>query len=319
VPKHQQADLYRLRDGCGDFSRLTRGAESDRLPGVQAKAFVDEGRRAIRGGSSAKRVVSAIAIGVSLACQGPGSTPNHADADLIAELARDTTIIEQSDRSPDMAALTRLLDRLGIHSDQRLARDEADCVVKGKQAMSSPTVSCRIRAGAEPLRLHIVADSTGYQELQVLNGDSVMQRIDLIDFERPDSAAYALYAEDLDGDESREVIMQRFAGATGNTGFTVWRADPAARRLTEDSAMSAMTRLIRVPGRPCVYEAWNTSVYDHASLIECYLDKKWKQVWESSTDASRVPNRIVRQLQVMVRDTLRLIRADTQDRDVPAR
>ena len=38
--------------------------------------------------------------------------------------------------------------------------------------------------------------------------------------------------------------------------------------------MSAMTRLIRVPGRPCVYEAWNTSVHDHASLIECYLDKK---------------------------------------------
>jgi hypothetical protein len=257
------------------------------------------------------RYIAAFAVTASLACQGRGSSRRANQFDLIAELAHDTTIIEQPDRAPDMEALTRLLDRIGIHFDQRLAGTETDCLVKGKQALSSPTVSCRIRAGGEPLVLHIVADTTGYEELQVLNGDKIAQHIDLTEFERPDSAAPALYAEDLDGDEAREVIMQRFAGATGNTGFTVWRADPIAHHLAPDSAMSTMTGIIRMPGRPCVYQSWNMSARDHASLIECYLHKQWKQVWESSTDASRAPSGIVRELRVMLRDTLRLIRVDT--------
>jgi hypothetical protein len=158
---------------------------------------------------------------------------------------------------------------------------------------------------------HIVVDTSGYRELQVLNGAEVVQHIELIDFERPDSAARSLYAEDLDGDGLREVIMQRFAGATCNTGFIVWRADLAARHLVEDSAMSAMSGLIRMPGRPCVFQSWNTSVYDHVSLIECYLYKRWKRVWETSTDSDRAPNGIVREVKVSVNDTLRLIRTDT--------
>ncbi|HJQ11047.1 MAG TPA: hypothetical protein VJ840_08450 [Gemmatimonadaceae bacterium] len=255
-------------------------------------------------------IVASIGVALSLACRRESSQQSNAD-DLVAQLAQDTTIIEQSDRSPDTDALSRLLERIGIPFDQRLARSERDCLVTGKHALSSPTVSCGIREGAEPAKLHIVADSTGFNELQVLNGAQVVQHIDLAEFERPDSAAAALYAEDLDGDGAREVIMQRFAGATGNTGFTVWRADPVAHHLTPDSAMTAMAGLIRMPGRPCVLQSWNTSAYDHVSMIECYLDKQWKKVWVTSTEAIRASNRIARQLEVLVRDTLRLIRADT--------
>lgn len=50
VPKHQEADLHRLRNGCGDLSRVTDRAESNRLPGMQAAALVDEGRRTVRSG-----------------------------------------------------------------------------------------------------------------------------------------------------------------------------------------------------------------------------------------------------------------------------
>ena len=246
-----------------------------------------------------------------LECQGGKSSPPANHPDLIPELARDTTIIVRSDRVPDIAALGRLLDRLGIHFNERLARSETDCLVNGKQALASPTVSCRIRDGVEPLLLHILADTAGYRELQVLNGAQIVQHIDLADFERPDSAARALYAADLDGDDAREVIMQRFAGATGNTGFTVWRVDPVARRLKEDSTMSAMSTLIRMPGRPCVYQSWNTSAYDNVALIDCYLDKRWRRVWETSMEWERGPNRIVRKQKVMVGDTVRLIRADT--------
>ena len=257
-----------------------------------------------------RSTIAVIAIAASIACQTRDWSQPANDDHLIAELARDTTIIEQPDRSPDSVALSRLLDRLGVPFEQRLANSDRDCVVPGKQALFSPTISCRIREG-QSLQLHIVADSTGYEELQVLNGTRAVQHIDLTDFERPDSMAPALYAEDLDGDGAREVIMQRFAGATGNTGFTVWRADPSAQRLTPDSAMSAMPTLIRMPGRPCVLESWNTRVYDNVSLIECYLDKRWKKVWQTSTESVRDANVIARRLEVMVRDTLRVIRADT--------
>lgn len=246
-----------------------------------------------------------------LACQ-PRESPNTTKPDdLVAELARDTTIIEQPEHAPDIAELGRLLERIGIPYDQRLADTATDCTLTGKQALSLPTASCRIRSDAEPMGLRIVSDSSGYRELQVLDGAAIAQRIDLTDFERPDLATRAFYAEDLDGDRAREVIMQRFAGATGNTGFTVWRADPAAHRLTPDSAMSAMAGLQRMPGRPCVLEGWNTSAYDHVSLIECYLDKRWSTVWQTSTESIRAGNAIVRQLRVRVRDSLRLIRADT--------
>lgn len=257
------------------------------------------------------RYVAAIGIATIMACQSRQASQSTKPDALIAELARDTTIVEQPDRTPDSAALNRLLDRIGIPFEQRLARNDLDCVTTGKQALDSPTVSCRIRDGVESLKLHIVADSSGYEELQVLKGNQVAQRIDLTDFERPDSTAPALFAEDLDGDGAREVIMRRFTGATGNTGFTVWRADPSAHRLTADSAMSSMTGVIRMPGRPCVFQSWNTSVYDHVSVIECYIAKHWKPVWQSSTESMRNRTAIVRQLKVMVRDTLRLIRADT--------
>jgi len=257
------------------------------------------------------RLLLALILAAVLACRVRNEPSTTKSDDLVAELARDTTIIEQSDRAPDTAALGRLLERIGIPFEERLARTDMDCVLTGKQALSSATVSCRIRTGVEPLRLQIVADSSGYQELHVLDGTEIAQRIDLSEFERPDSGARALYAEDLDGDGAREVVMQRFAGATGNTGFTVWRADPAAHRLTGDSAMSAMTGLMRMPGRPCVLEGWNTSVYDHVSLIECYLGKRWQTVWETSAEAIRARKAIARQLKVRVRDTLRLISADT--------
>jgi hypothetical protein len=258
--------------------------------------------------------VAAIGIATAIACQSRQPSQSAKADELVADFARDTTIIEQPDRLPDSAALSRLLDRIGIPFEQRLARNDLDCVTTGTRALFSPTISCHIRDGVEPMKLHIVADSSGYEELQVLDGTAIAQRIDLTDFERPDPTAPALFAEDLDGDEAREVIMRRFTGATGNAGFTVWRADPTAHILTPDSAMSSMTGAIRMPGRPCVFQSWNLGVYDHVSVIECYLAKQWKPVWQSSTESTRTTNKIVRRLKVMVRDTLRLIRADTLPR-----
>jgi hypothetical protein len=255
--------------------------------------------------------IAAFVIEVAAGCQARQTAQRATQDSLVADLARDSSIIEQADRAPDTPALSRMLDRIGIPFQERLANTDVDCLVRGKQAISSFSVSCRICDGAEPLRLHVVADSSGYDELQVLDGGQIAQRIDLAEFERPDSAAAALYAEDLDGDGAREVIMQRFAGATGNTGFTVWRSDLAGPRLVEDSAMSQMSDLVRFPGRPCIYQSWNTSAYDHVSVIECYLDKKWKAVWETSTVWLRTSNAVARELKLMVGDTLRVIRADT--------
>jgi hypothetical protein len=105
--------------------------------------------------------------------------------------------------------------------------------------------------------------------------------------------------------------MQRYAGATGNYGSTVWRADPLAHRLTQDSAMSAMSELIRMPGRPCILQTSNISARDHQSKIDCFLDGEWRTVWTSSTEWLRESHRIVRNLEVVIEDTLRLIRIDT--------
>ena len=56
MPKHQEVDLHRLRNGCGDLSRLADRAKPHRLSCVQTAALVDEGRRPVRGGSTTKRV-----------------------------------------------------------------------------------------------------------------------------------------------------------------------------------------------------------------------------------------------------------------------
>ena len=83
-------------------------------------------------------------------------------------------------------------------------------------------------------------------------------------------------AIDLDADGRRDLLVGRFWGATGNTGYDVWRFDPSTRRFAPDSALSTLVNPSPIAGRPCVSTYSNSSVADDGMGIYCLHAARWR-------------------------------------------
>jgi hypothetical protein len=259
---------------------------------------------------AACRYASVVAAVAFWACQPSPGPAVHSDSAVLASIMRDTANLEQADRGPEMDALNRALGLIGIPYDSRLATDTQTCLTRGSELAGPGPISCEVANRAPPVVLRMVTDSGQPEKLEVLQGAAAVQSFDLLEFERPRPESPALYAEDLDGDGVREIVLQKFAGATGNRGYGVWRVDTATHRIALDSAMSTFTSMLRIRGRPCVMGGWNMSAYEHTSVIRCYVKGRWQDVWSTETglDSSHA---LVRTATVRLNGVEHVIRHDT--------
>jgi hypothetical protein len=119
-------------------------------------------------------------------------------------------------------------------------------------------------------------------------------------------------AIDLDADGWRDLLVGRFWGATGNTGYDVWRFDPSSRRFAPDSALSTLVNPSPIAGRPCVSTYSNSSVADDGMGIYCLHAARWR-LDSAETHTWLRDSHVIRH-DVMVRRGDSLVRVRTETR-----
>lgn len=119
-------------------------------------------------------------------------------------------------------------------------------------------------------------------------------------------------AIDLDADGWRDLLVGRFWGATGNTGYDVWRFDPAARRFVTDSALSTLVNPSPIPGQPCVSTYSNSSVADDGVGIYCLYAGRWRLDSAETHTWLRDSNAIRHDVMARRGDSLVLVHTETK-------
>jgi hypothetical protein len=121
-----------------------------------------------------------------------------------------------------------------------------------------------------------------------------------------------LRALDLDADGDRDLLLGTTWGATGNTGYAVWRFDAASRRFVGDSVLSTLTNLRPVPGRPCVFTSNKGSAVDGGSGLYCLHDGRWLLDSAETTTSDRDAHTIVHERLARRGDSLVLLDRSTR-------
>jgi hypothetical protein len=120
-------------------------------------------------------------------------------------------------------------------------------------------------------------------------------------------------AIDLDADGWRDLLVGRFWGATGNTGYDVWRFDPSSRRFAPDSALSTLVNPSPIAGRPCVSTYSNSSVADDGMGIYCLHATRWRLDSAETHTWLRDSHAIRHDVMVRRGDSLVLVRTETRN------
>ena len=117
---------------------------------------------------------------------------------------------------------------------------------------------------------------------------------------------------DLDADGWRDLLVGRFWGATGNSGYDVWRYDSASRRFVLDSTLSTLVNPTPVRGRPCVSTHSNSSVADDGMGVYCLHSGRWRLDSAESHTWLRDSNAIRHDIMTRRGDSLVIVRSETK-------
>jgi hypothetical protein len=117
---------------------------------------------------------------------------------------------------------------------------------------------------------------------------------------------------DLDADGWRDLLVGRFWGATGNTGYDVWRFDSISHRFIVDSTLSTLVNPDPVSGRPCVSTYSNSSVADDEMGVYCLHSGRWRLDSGESHTWLRDSNAIRHDIIARRGDSLVLVRSETK-------
>lgn len=276
--------------------------------------------------SIVRRALSALAL--LGACRAAGS--GHAR--LIDELAGDTTIVFTPAGPPTESAIGRLLDRLGIPSNPRLAAVDSGCVLGERADVSRPgntldqrlpreqRVVCQLRDDLPAIEITLYVDeASGWPDSLSLwasprrSGAEPLQTVRDLDVESsyPRATRY-FFAVDLNGDGTREVLLMHDAGATGNKTFLVWQFDTASKRLVIEARPEAETP-VRLHGRPCVRQQRNGGAagLTHTDRLSCWTGAAWESVWWNVGEYLSGIDAVRRQVGVRVGGVEHTVRDDT--------
>jgi hypothetical protein len=173
-----------------------------------------------------------------------------------------------------------------------------------------PTLSLRLVAAVgssyPSIDSIIVLDRDSVRVLQVLarlHGESEAPLPHFTDVVR---------AMDLDADGSRDLLVGRFWGATGNTGYDVWRFRPSLRRFVADTALSQLSNPHPIPGRPCVATHSNSSVNDDGIGVYCLHEGRWRLDSAVTNTWNRDAGTITRETAVRRGDSLVRVGMETR-------
>ena len=117
---------------------------------------------------------------------------------------------------------------------------------------------------------------------------------------------------DLDADGWGDLLVGRFWGATGNTGYDVWRFDSSSHRFVVDSTLSTLVNPDPIPGRPCVSTFSNSSVADDEMGVYCLHAGRWRLDSAESHTWLRDSNAIRHDIVARRGDSLVIVRSETK-------
>ena len=117
---------------------------------------------------------------------------------------------------------------------------------------------------------------------------------------------------DLDADGWRDLLVGRFWGATGNSGYDVWRFDSTSRRFAFDSTLSTLVNPTPVAGGPCVSTYSNSSVADDVIGVYCLHSGRWRLDSAESHTWMRDSNAIRHDIMARRGDSLVIVRSETK-------
>ena len=152
----------------------------------------------------------------------------------------------------------------------------------------------------------VFASSDSSRPLQVLHrvaGDAEMPLPHFTDVVR---------TIDLDADGWRDLLVGRFWGATGNTGYDVWHFDSTSHRFIVDSTLSTLVNPDPVAGRPCVSTYSNSSVADDDMGVYCLHSGHWRLDSGESHTWLRDSNAIRHDIIARRGDSLVIVRSETK-------
>jgi hypothetical protein len=150
----------------------------------------------------------------------------------------------------------------------------------------------------------VFASSDATRPLQVLRrGDGEMPLPHFTDVVR---------TIDLDADGWRDLLVGRFWGATGNSGYDVWRFNATSRRFVLDSTLSTLVNPDPVPGRPCVSTHSNSSAADDEMGVYCLHAGRWRLDSTESHTWLRDSNAVRHDISARRGDSLVIVRSETK-------
>lgn len=181
-------------------------------------------------------------------------------------------------------------------------------------------VECRIHDAWAPTRVDIVADTAGqlitglHVRLPPVAGRaSEIQRLQRSADERPARGRPYFFALDFDGDGYRELVAMTWWGATGNTGYDVWRWDATVGRFAKDTVLSGLSNPSAVPGRPCVtsHSVGGMVGMIHSNSLLCREGGRWVTRSTETQDWNAAARAFIRVTSERRGDSLVVIRTDT--------
>lgn len=140
---------------------------------------------------------------------------------------------------------------------------------------------CVVNPSLPALRVVVLGDSAvGLDSIAFIPdtaGAAAMQTITLDpEFDTPPpSATDALQMIDIDADGYADLLIGKSWGATGNTDYAVWMFEPGTRRFVVDTSLRTAPFANVVPGRPCIWTAWNWSAFDDSAAMFCRRGGRW--------------------------------------------
>lgn len=259
-------------------------------------------------GRQGRRALALAAIVVAACARGgdaPGSAADSAQRDAA---------------SAATAAIVRRDTSCVVGESEVLALADTGPYRVTQRLTARQLVDCRIHDGWPPTRVSIEADTadpriTGLRvSLPPVPGraDSIQQLASSADEPPPRGMPY-FYALDLDGDGYRELVAMAWWGATGNTGYDVWRWDPAAGRFAKDSVLSGLSNPRPLPGRPCVtsHSVGGMVGMLHSNGVVCRERGRWVRESDESQDWNAAERFFVKVTRERRGDSLVVVRTDT--------